>query len=307
VGNKVLLRVNGHWSGPLDYTQNCDGTRPATVGGYFAMGDAEYITCKLPISSWRKYDKSFANAWVMIASSAEGMIDGISTIGNLGADEGGKQEYNNGGDELTAPGGVVGYYKKTYGADAPGVSLADPSVNHLIWGRGISGASVTIGSTTDSDLHEVVFPHGTTLVYYIMWAGEEGQNYPRADIEMLLHDLAASCTGNLDDETGSAAGQSTGHSGGGNGGATVAIVIVVLLVLALVGGAGYAVSTGKLSLSSITSVLPGRSRTSPSSTSTVGSLGAPPLQTPRAGLVGADSAADNFATAYTPPPSSGTM
>ena len=45
----------------------------------------------------------------------------------------------------------------------------------------------------------------------------------------------------------------------------------------------------------------GRSRTSPSVSHT---LGAPPLQTPRAGLAGNDSAADNFSTAYTPPPSS---
>lgn len=75
--------------------------------------------------------------------------------------------------------GAIGYYKATYGASAPGVSVADPSVNHLIFAPGAGGAKVTLSETTDDDLHEVIFPQGLNLVYYVLWAGKEGYHYKR--------------------------------------------------------------------------------------------------------------------------------
>jgi hypothetical protein len=134
IGNEVRLRVSGKWTGPLDYTQNCDGSSPRSVlalsGGWGQQhGDTTYTTCKLPAQRW--VDRSFGHVFVLVAHSKGSTIDGLSIMGNLGADEGGEQQANYAADPLRGDYGVVGYYKKTYGADSPGRSLADPSVNHV--------------------------------------------------------------------------------------------------------------------------------------------------------------------------------
>ena len=304
-GNEVRLRIGGQWSGALDYTQNCDGSQPRLVGrdscdyAGDCKGDVTYITCKLPVSDGKTSDRSFGKAFVFIAYSPGHQIDGLSIMGNLGADEGGAQEANYGNDPLRGPSGVVGYYKKTFGANDPGRSLADPSVNHLIFGQGIEGAEVSIGSTTDSDLHELKFAAGTNLVYYVMFAGSEGYNYPRANFENIIERFASSCYGAYyEPSTGTGAGT---------------IFLYLLLFVCGIGAIGalvFCAYTGKLSEKLSEVNLPGmRSRTSPSvprhqlGTSTI-NLGAAPLQTPRAVLAANDSAAQEYATAYTPPPTS---
>ena len=296
-GNEIRVRVNGQWSGALDYAQNCDGSHPVPVGrgncdyGGSCLGDVTYITCTLSSS-----DRAFGRAFVFIGYSPDRQIDGLSIMGNLGADEGGSQEANYGNDPLRASEGVVGYYKKTFGANDPGRALADPSVNHIIFGKGIEGADVAIGSTTDSDLHELKFAAGTDLVYYVMFAGTEGYNYPRANFEDVVQRFASSCYG------AALPPPSTG------GGAVQTFFLLLLLVccgIGAIGGLAFCVKSGKLGerLSDISVTIPGvRSRTSPS-TSTV-NLGAPPLQTSRANLAANDSAAQEYATAYTPPPTS---
>ena len=298
VGNEVSVRINGKWSGPMYYNQNCDGSNPHPVGGYYKMGDATYITCKLPLGANGDRTNGFGRVWVLIVMSPGKMIDGISVLGNLGADEGGKQEANgcsaedcNGGP-LYAQKNVFGYYKKTFGADAPGVSLADPSVNHLIFGQGIDNAEVKIGSTTDSDLHELKFKEGVELVYYVMWAGNEGYEYPRSDFQETLESLVESCF--VADYT------PAGHGMGA--GTIVLIIILVLGGIACLGGCF--VYRKKLDLDSVKGMMGkvgGRSRTSPGSTV---SLGNPPLTSP---MRAQDSAAENFNTAYTPPINSSTL
>jgi len=291
-GNEIRVRVNGAWSGPLNYEQNCDGAAPVAVGGYFGQKeDATYITCKLPFDRRRGYDSSFGHAFVAIVMSPSGSIDGISTMGNLGADEGGKQEQGT----MVGAKGVVGYYKKTYGANAPGVALADPSVNHIFFGQGIENAQVKIGSTTDSDLHELKFGHGVSLVYYVMWAGKEGYEYPKDDIQDILDRMSASCY----------SAEYTPHlslGGGMNFGSVLGILVLVFAAIGLLVCVALVVKTPGMLANLSGKLKPGRSRTGPGSSSTV-NVGNPPLQTPRMGLAGADSAQE-YATAYTPPSSS---
>lgn len=43
-GNELRLRVNGQWTPPLEYTQECD----TKIGTPVGRGDAMYTTCKLP-------------------------------------------------------------------------------------------------------------------------------------------------------------------------------------------------------------------------------------------------------------------
>jgi len=299
IGNEVRLRINGQWTGPLDYTQVCDGAHPRAVslrnGGWGAhYSDTTYATCRMPFTRFTD-TRAFGRAFVFIAYSATSSIDGLSIMGNLGADEGGKQESNTGSSPLTAPNGVYGYYKKVFGADDPGVSLADPSVNHLIFGKGIGGASVRVGSTTDSDLHELTFSSGTNLIYYVMFAGKEGYEYPLSDFQDILNRLTRSCY----DAEYTPFHPAVPEGGGGNAGTVVLIIFLVLVLIAAIGGLGFCYKQGKLDdlMSSMPS-MPTRSRTSPTGSSTI-NLGAPPLQTARAGLAANDSA--SFATEYTPP------
>ena len=162
-----------------------------------------------------RYDAGFEAVFVLAVESKSGGIDGFQVVGNLGADGGGIQADG----KLSGPKGTTAYYKATYGASAPGVSLADPSVNHLVFAPGADGAKascpppppppppepafrtaatlspwraaylpspsrlsraqVTLSETTDDDLHEVIFPQGLSLVYYVLWAGKEGYHYKR--------------------------------------------------------------------------------------------------------------------------------
>ena len=188
------------------------------------------------------------------------MIDGISVLGNLGADEGGKQEAN-GCSVEDCNGACLRTeeclrLQEDVGADAPGVSLADPSVNHLIFGQGIDNAEVKIGSTTDSDLHELKFKEGVELVYYVMWAGNEGYEYPRSDFQETLDSLVESCF--VADYT---------PAGHGMGAGTIVLIIILVLAASCLGGCF--VYRKKLDLDSVKGKMGkvgGRSRTSPGST-----------------------------------------
>ena len=202
-GNELRIRVNGQWSSPLYYNQVCDGSHwnPTVLDDrYASQGDVRYITCKLPLSSLSYYYPGYGAAFIFIASSKAGQIDGFMTLGNLGADKGGSQHFNTGVSSegplscqpaSSCPDGTIGYYKKTYHASTGGV--AAPSINHLIFGRGLENAVVTVGSSTDSDLHELHFGSGVTQMYYILFLGKEGYEYPRAAFEELLKTVANSC------------------------------------------------------------------------------------------------------------------
>ena len=71
--NMVRLRVNGQWTDPLKYTQQCEGA----VAEPARKGDAEYATCKTI---------GTAPVFAAVFSSAAGAIDGLRISGNLGAD-----------------------------------------------------------------------------------------------------------------------------------------------------------------------------------------------------------------------------
>ena len=226
-GNELRLRVNGEWSSPLFYTQVCDGSQAADAfwedrwsprerEGVF---DAQYLTCKLD-----KYEAGYGAAFVFVARSKAGTIDGFQVVGNVGADAGGTQEKG----ELKGPKGTVGHYKLIHGT-------ADPSVNHLIFSPGAGGAKTTIGTTTDSDLHEVTFPHGVKLLYYVLWAGKEGYRYQKDAVQTVLDKMAESCVAN----DYSVADWGGGGGGGGDGGTIALVVIVLLLLVALLGLSWY--------------------------------------------------------------------
>ena len=86
-----------------------------------------------------RYDAGFEAVFVLAVESKSGGIDGFQVVGNLGADGGGSQADG----KLSGPKGTTAYYKATYGASAPGVSLADPSVNHLVFAPGADGAKAS--------------------------------------------------------------------------------------------------------------------------------------------------------------------
>jgi len=186
IGNEVRLRINGQWSSPLYYTQDCDGSHPHPIGLTQRLGDATYATCKLPMTSLDAYRPGYGAAFVLVAHSPSSAIDGFMTLGNTGADEGGQQMYNEGSSPLRSSGGAVGYYKAIYGANAPGRSVADASINHLIFGAGLGDATVKIGATTDSDLHEIKWAKGTTHLYYVLFAGKEGYEYTQETFQGVL-------------------------------------------------------------------------------------------------------------------------
>ena len=53
VGNEVSVRINGQWSGPMYYNQNCDGSNPHPVGGYYKMGGNPDRRSRTRLSAWR--------------------------------------------------------------------------------------------------------------------------------------------------------------------------------------------------------------------------------------------------------------
>ena len=227
-GNELRVRFQGRWSAPLQYSQVCDGALMTPVG----LGDAKYVTCKLTSPL---LEASFGAVFVAAVESRAQGIDGFMVDGNLGADGKGMQHANNGtdGTELRGPGGLVGYYKQTHDAGTP----PDPSVNHLIFAAGDAGlgAQVRIGSTTDSDLHDVRFKSGLGLVYYVMWAGKHGHAYDVRSMQYVLEAVGASCLGK-----GPVPSPIT--PGGVPGGAPAdagSVFGTVLLVLCVLGGAAY--------------------------------------------------------------------
>jgi len=272
------------------------------VGNSIAsLGDAQYITCKLPLSSLSYYSPGFGAAFILIGSSKAGMIDGFMTLGNLGADKKGAQKFNDGDSPLRGPHGTIGYWKKTYGADDAGVDLADPSINHLIFGKGLDKADVTIGSSTDSDLHELHFKNGVTQFYYILFLGKEGYSYSEKAFEETLNALASSC--NLDEARSLPGGAD--EPPGMSGWVIAAIVISVWLLLCFLAGCFWAKKNGKLD--AIMDKLPAiplpsmsRAKTTPARLSAP-STSMAPLSTAKISLTTADSAAEEFATSYQPP------
>ncbi|KOO29422.1 hypothetical protein Ctob_007133 [Chrysochromulina tobinii] len=302
IGNELRIRVNGKWSSPLYYNQICDGSHSHPVGNSIAsLGDVQYITCKLPLSSLSYYSPGFGAAFILIGSSKAGMIDGFMTLGNLGADKGGAQKFNNGNSPLRGPHGTIGYWKKTYGADDAGVDLADPSINHLIFGKGLDKADVTVGSSTDSDLHELQFKNGITQFYYILFLGKEGYSYSEKAFEETLNALASSC--NLDEARSLPGGAD--EPPGMSGWVIAAIVISVWLLLCFLAGCFWAKKNGKLD--AIMDKLPAiplpsmsRAKTTPARRSAP-STSMAPLSTAKISLTTADSAAEEFATSYQPP------
>ena len=302
IGNELRIRVNGKWSSPLYYNQICDGSHSHPVGNSIAsLGDAQYITCKLPLSSLSYYSPGFGAAFILIGSSKAGMIDGFMTLGNLGADKGGAQKFNDGNSPLRGPHGIFGYYKKTYGADDAGVDLSDPSINHLIFGKGLDKAEVTIGSSTDSDLHELHFKNGVTQFYYILFMGKEGYSYSEAAFQEVLNALANSC--NLEEARLLPGGAD--EPPGVSGWLIAAIVILVWFLLCFLAGCFWAKRNGKLD--AIMDKLPAiplpamrRAKTTPARRSAP-STSMAPLSTAKISLTTADSAAEEFATSYQPP------
>ena len=83
---------------------------------------------------------------------------------------------------------------------------------------------VTVSETTDDDLHELLFPRGLHLMYYVLWAGNEGYHYKRGSFQTVLDRLAETCVPNdytvIPDRAG---------GGGGSSGGTVVLVLVCLL------------------------------------------------------------------------------
>ena len=227
-GNELRIRVNGQWSSPLYYTQVCDG---ASANAVFyedkwshrhdsAAFDAQYLTCKL-----EQYDAGYGAVFVLVVASKAGSIDGFQVAGNLGADGSGEQDQNDGGSPLRGPKGAVGYYKATYGAGGE-ATAADPSVNHLVFGPGADGAKVSVGATTDNDLHELTFPRGLHLMYYVLWAGNDGYHYKRDAFQAVLERLAESCVPNDYSVL-----ESSQAATGADGGTVVLVLVLVLLVL----------------------------------------------------------------------------
>jgi len=197
---------------------------------------------------------------------------------------------------------VAAYYKKTYNADGINPNgrntISDPSVNHLIFGKGLDGATVRIGPSTDSDLHELHFRNGISQLYYVMWMGKEGYEYPPSAFQEALEAIVGKC------ELSEAKERPTA-SGGGGGGSVALVVVILLLVVALLGVAAYGYKAGWFA--GMGGKLPGmRARTTPNaSRGPANPMSTAPLSstTPTAGLAGRDSAAEGFSTAYTPPPS----
>lgn len=173
-GNELRLRVNGQWTEPLKYTQICDGalSEPAR------RGDVEYATCKYATSA-----ALFAAAFF----SPAGMIDGFRVGGNLGADGAGHMSTST--TPLRGANNTFGFFKNVFGAGP--ATRADPSVNHLIIAR--SEGKVTMGVTTDSDLHEVHFARGVDLVIYMLWSGKSGAQYSEATFQSVLSGVSAAC------------------------------------------------------------------------------------------------------------------
>ena len=188
-GNELRVRVKGQWTTyPLKYVQIClgDDSEPA-------RGDTSYTTCK-----------AFGPTPLFAASffSPSGSIDGFRVSGNVGADGSGHFLANAGTEPLvytntSMPEPVYGYFKQIFGESTRrgGAEAAtpDPSVNHLIIVKGAPTAVTDIGTTTDSDLHELLFPNGVHQFYYLMWGGSRGVQFTEAELRNILSTVARSC------------------------------------------------------------------------------------------------------------------
>ena len=232
-GNEVRVRIGKHWSSPLLYTQVCDGSFGASVQ---ALGDARYSTCKHVNLLLPGFGAVFAAA----IQSPSASITGVLVNGYLGADGQGTQYANNGtdGTYLRGAHGTVGYYKQTFGAGT------DSSVNHLIFAPGAAavGATTKVGATTDSDMHEVAFPRGVTLVYFLMWGGLHGYQYEKEAFQTVLDAVAGAClpeSGFVPPAAGGGGGGGGGTAGDGNAGSAFGTVVLVLFLLCLVGVLGF--------------------------------------------------------------------
>ena len=311
-GNQIRIRVAGMWSSPLYYSQVCDGSAKASV----YIGDASYVTCKIV----KDYYPGYGAVFVAVIESPRGLIDGIMTTGNLGADGGGSVRANNGTDNTYLRGkmGTSGYYKQVYHAQN------DPSVNHLIFAQGPNapGATTHIGPNSNDDLHEVRFTGGVNTLFYVLWAGKQGHRYDEEAFQGVLDAVASSCLTNPSGYVPPGGRSSSGDGGGGGGGGAGVFftVIVVLFLIGLVGVLGYGFYKGwrypktSAAISSLSSKLKfkgsGRSQTTPTPAfDSVGPLSsANNISCSRNPLAMSDSATPYVqspvgATPYTPPPS----
>ena len=186
VGNELRLRVNGVWTPfPLDYKQDCVGASSEPV----RPGDASYATCKSPGPQ-----PFFAATFV----SPTAAINGFRVSGNLGADGTGQFLANLGDNPLVSTNSseapVYGYYKQTFGTSTTSSDThPDPSVNHLVMVRRMPSAVTDVGTTTDSDMHQLLFAHGAYQVYYLMWAGSSAKQYTLANFQSILDTVGHSC------------------------------------------------------------------------------------------------------------------
>ena len=96
---------------------------------------------------------------------------------------------------------------------------------------------MSVGATTDNDLHELTFPRGLHLMYYVLWAGKDGYHYKRDAFQAVLERLADNCVPNDYSVL-----ESSRAAAGADGGTVVLVLVCVLAVLS----AGYLLVGSKL-------------------------------------------------------------
>ncbi len=112
----------------------------------------------------RYFTRKFPGLFVMVADMSN--VDYFETFGNCGADGGGNVD----GATLAAEvSGIAfsGFVKRIYNA-------FDPSINHIILVEENPGASHEFALNTDDDYHRAYNLSGSTRVYYILYASQNG-------------------------------------------------------------------------------------------------------------------------------------
>ena len=156
VGNNIIDGGNDMYDGG-----NFLGTN---LGSGFNYSDNVIVSSAAFGPDGRYFTRKFPGLFVMVADMSN--VEYFETFGNCGADGGGNVD----GATLAAEvSGIAfsGFVKRVYNA-------FDPSINHIILVEENPGASHEFALNTDDDYHRAYNLSGSTRVYYILYASQNG-------------------------------------------------------------------------------------------------------------------------------------
>ncbi len=166
--NYDVLPEDGYISDGLDDMYDDGNYLSTDISGVIPYTSGEIVASTSFGDNGRYFTREMPGLFMMAAELDS--IENFGIYGELGAD--GDGAYS--AFELNVA-GFNAYYKGV-------CSAGDPSVNHLILISNDVDASHTFATDTDDDQHNISGIEGAQMLYYFLWAGQEGYCYSENEV-----------------------------------------------------------------------------------------------------------------------------